>query len=72
MGVYVFGGTSKMLAILDIQRRKVEGLKARRKALFEYFEKNPNDTHLVLEIKVIDDEIAEYVRQMQDEKINWN
>jgi hypothetical protein len=61
-----------MLATSDVQRKKVEGLKARRKPLFEYFEKNPKDTHLVLEIKVIDDEIAEYVRQMQQEETNWN
>lgn len=61
-----------MLPVLDVRRQKVKGLKAKRKPLFEDFEKNPNDTHLVLEIKVIDDEIAEYVRQMNQERINWN
>ena len=64
--------TRKMLATLDVQRKKVEGLKARRKPLFDWYEKNPNDVDLVLEIKIIDDEIAECTRQMDHEKINRN
>jgi hypothetical protein len=57
-----------MLATLDIQREKVAGLKARRRRLFELYEKNPNETHLVLEIKRIDDEIAECKQQMDHQK----
>jgi hypothetical protein len=61
-----------MLATSDVQKRKIEGLKARRKPLFDYYEKNPNDIELVLEIKIIDDVIAEYKRQMDLEKANRN
>jgi hypothetical protein len=61
-----------MLAISDIQKQKVDGLRARRKPLFERYEQNPNEMHLVLEIKSIDDEIAEYREKMQKEKRNRN
>jgi hypothetical protein len=61
-----------MLATSDVHKQKVEGLRARRKPLFERYEKNPNEIHLVLEIKNIDDEIAEYKEQMQKEKRNRN
>jgi hypothetical protein len=61
-----------MLAILDVQQKKVEGLKARRKRMFESFEKHPDDIELGCEIKIIDDEIEEYKRQMQHDKINRN
>jgi hypothetical protein len=61
-----------MLATIDVQKRKVEGLKARRKPLFERYEMNPDELHLVLEIKYIDDEIAECNAQMRLEKVNRN
>lgn len=57
-----------MSAILDVQKRKVEGLKARRKPLFERYEKNPSEIQLVLEIKCIDDEIAACREQMRHKK----
>ena len=60
-----------MLTTLDVQKRKSE-LKARRKPLFEWFEKNPNDTSLVLEIKIVDDQIAECNDQIERERINGN
>jgi hypothetical protein len=56
----------------DVQKKKIEGLRARRKPLFEWYEKNPTETHLVLEIKIIDDEIAEYSRQMMHEQRSRN
>jgi hypothetical protein len=61
-----------MSATMDVQKKKIEGLRAKRKPLFEHYEKNPNEIHLVLEIKVIDDEIAEYRRQIGYEKVNQN
>jgi len=61
-----------MLAILDVQQKKVEGLKARRKRMFESFEKHPDDIELGFEIKIIDDEIDEYRRQLQYDKVNRN
>ena len=65
-------GTNRMLATSDLQRKKVEGLRARRKPLFDWYEKNPNEVHLVLEIKSIDDEIAECRLQMDKELRNRN
>ncbi len=40
-------------------------LTGKRKPLSEQFERNPDDTHLALELKVIDDQIAECHRQIQ-------
>jgi hypothetical protein len=39
--------------------RKREKLKAKRTLLFRRFSKNPLETHLALEIKIIDDQVAE-------------
>jgi hypothetical protein len=39
--------------------RKREELKAKRNLLFQRFLQNPLDTHLALEIKIIDDQVAE-------------
>jgi hypothetical protein len=39
--------------------RKREKLKAKRNLLFQRFLKNPLETHLALEIKIIDDQVAE-------------
>jgi len=58
--------------VQDIQRKKVEGLRARRKPLFDWYEKNPNEIHLVLEIKSIDDEIAEIRQKIDKEKKSRN
>jgi hypothetical protein len=58
-----------MLATQELQKRKLE-LKARRKPLFDWYEKNPNDTSLVLEIKIVDDQIAECNQQIERERKN--
>jgi hypothetical protein len=47
---------------------KLEELIVRRKPLFEEFEKNPQRLHLSLEIKIIDDQIAECNQQIKLEK----
>jgi hypothetical protein len=60
-----------MLATQEIQKRKLE-LKARRKPLFDWYEKNPNDTILILEIKIVDDQIAECNQQIERQRINGN
>ena len=46
-------------------KKKREKLKTTRNLLFARFLKNPSDTRLALEIKIIDDQVAECVRQMQ-------
>jgi hypothetical protein len=57
-----------MLNTHEIQKRKLE-LKARRKPLFDSYENNPSDTRLVLEIKSMDDEIAECNQQIERERV---
>ena len=49
-------------------RTLVDELVGKRKPLSEKFEKNPNDTHLALELKLIDNQIAEYNEQMQSDR----
>jgi hypothetical protein len=45
--------------------QKLEELTAKRKPLFEEFENNPQRLHLSLEIKIIDDQIAECNQQIR-------
>jgi len=45
------------------EKRKREELKAKRNLLFERYLKNPQDTRLALEIKAIDDQVAESIKQ---------
>jgi hypothetical protein len=47
---------------------KCEGLIVRRKPLFEEFENNPQRLHVSLEIKIIDDQIAECNQQIRLER----
>jgi hypothetical protein len=47
------------------EKRKREELKTKRNLLFERYLKNPQDTHLALEIKAIDDQIAESIKQTE-------
>ena len=60
-----------MVSVQEIQKRKLE-LKSRRKPLFDSFEKNPDDTSLVLEIKIVDDLIAKCNHEIECERINRN
>jgi hypothetical protein len=48
--------------------QKLKELVVRRKPLFEEFEKNPQRLGLSLEIKMIDDQIAECNQQIRLEK----
>ena len=45
--------------------RKRDELKAKRALLFQRFLKNPLETHLALEIKIIDDQVAECTELMK-------
>ncbi len=57
-----------MLPASDSKKTRLEELTGRRKVLSERFENNPNDTHLALEIKIIDDQIAEFIQQIQADR----
>ena len=47
------------------QKGKRDALKAKRDLLFERLLKNPMNTSLAVEIKLLDDQIAECVRHLQ-------
>jgi len=57
-----------MLPTPDSKKIKLHELIGKRKPLWRRFEDNPNDTHLALELKIIDDQIAECNRQIEGEK----
>jgi len=57
-----------MLLALDSQKIKLQELTRQRKPLSERFKSNPKDTHLALELKIIDDQIAECNEQIQDHR----
>ena len=48
-----------MLPAPDSQEIRLQELIGKRKPVWQRFENNPNDTHLALELKVIDDQISE-------------
>ena len=58
-----------MTARAGVWKRKREDLKKRRTPLFKRYEKSPNDLHLALEIKMMDDQIAECTHQMALENV---
>ena len=49
---------------IDAMRKRDE-LKAKRRLLFQRFLKNPLETHLALEIKIIDHQVAECTEVME-------
>jgi len=51
-----------------MQETKRDELKARRAPLVAQLEDDPNQTELAIEIKVIDDEIAECTRLIQHKR----
>jgi len=61
-----------MLAPAVTWKNKRDELRARRRPLFESYEKSPHDFHLALEIKLIDDQIAECTKQMVQERESRN
>jgi hypothetical protein len=56
-----------MTALAGVWKRKREDLKKRRTPLFKRYKKSPNDLRLALEIKMIDDQIAECTQQIERE-----
>jgi hypothetical protein len=53
-----------MLPSAGIWKRKREDLRSRRTQLFEKYKKNPNSLVLAMQIKRMDDEIAECTESM--------
>ena len=57
-----------MLPASDSQKKRQQGLRGKRKLLWERFEDNPNEIHLALELKIIDDQIAECTQEIQGDR----
>ena len=57
-----------MLATARGLKEKRDDLKIKRNSLFDQYSKQPHDLHLGLEIKTIDDEIAECTHKMDQER----
>jgi hypothetical protein len=49
-------------------KKEFDDLKMRRTRLFEKFSKNPAETRLALGIKVVDDQLADYIEQAGKER----
>jgi hypothetical protein len=56
-----------LTARAGVWKRKREDLKNRRTSLFRRYEKTPYDLRLAVEIKIIDDRIAECTQQIERE-----
>jgi hypothetical protein len=54
----------------DLWTKKRGDLSDKRNLLFKKYSRNPNDLELALEIKKIDDEIAEYTDRMRRENLS--
>ncbi len=57
-----------MLAVAGVWKKKRDELGIKRKSLFEKYSEHPIDLHLALEIKTIDDEIAECTENLVQER----
>jgi hypothetical protein len=57
-----------MLPALDTQRVRLQELASQRKSLAARFQSNPEDTHLALELKVIDDQMAQCQQEIQGQR----
>jgi hypothetical protein len=58
-----------MTAGAGVWKRRREDLKRRRTPLFRRYERSPNDLRLALEIKILDDQIAECTQQIERENL---
>jgi hypothetical protein len=58
------------LASKDLWKKKRGDLNEKRNSLFKKYSRNPYDLELALEIKKIDDEIAEYTDKLRRETLS--
>ncbi len=61
-------GGYNMLAVAGVWKKKRDDLKSKRNSLFEKYARHPEDFHLAIEIKKIDDEIAECTQHVEHER----
>lgn len=55
-----------MFPVPESRNTKLHQLRGKRKRLWEQFEDNPNETHLALDLRIIDDQIAECNQRIHD------
>jgi hypothetical protein len=56
-----------MTARASVWKRKREEFESRRATLFKSYERSPDDLRLALEIRRIDDQIAEWTQRIEHE-----
>jgi hypothetical protein len=57
-----------MAAVVGVWKKKRDDLKSKRNSLFEKYAKHPEDFQLALEIKKMDDEIADCTHHVEQER----
>jgi hypothetical protein len=57
------GSIRKRETVIDDKAQR-EALKIKRNLLYKRYVKNPQDTQRALEIKILDDQVAEFTRQI--------
>ncbi|MGC1416936.1 MAG: hypothetical protein WA817_16740 [Candidatus Acidiferrum sp.] len=57
-----------MIAVAGVWKKKRDDLKAKRNSLFDKYAKHPEDFHLALEIKKLDDDIADCTHHVEQER----
>jgi hypothetical protein len=57
-----------MLSARSSHEIRLRELKGKRMPLSKEFENHPNDTHLALELKILDDQIAECSLEIQGDR----
>jgi hypothetical protein len=65
--VKTFVAETLMTARASVWKRKREEFESRRATLFKSYERSPNGLGLALEIRRIDDQIAEWTQQIERE-----
>jgi len=63
----IAGEDTRVTARAGVWKRKRDVLMKRRTALFKSYKRSPYDLRLALEIRTIDDEIAECTQQIEQE-----
>ena len=66
--ILIVGGDILMSETQNAEKRDLEGLRAERNQLFERFLKNPWHTRLAIQIKAIDDQVADRTQQMMQKR----
>lgn len=57
-----------MVAAPGVWKKKRDDLKDKRNSLFQKYAKHPQDFHLALEIKKLDDQIADCTQHVEQER----